>query len=94
MKVPPTLLDGAHVRYWAWSGEIPFGFIESEDRSQRVAIYGLAICAYPEGQRVYRFSCDENWAVINDFDYDSVEEAVERLPQQYRSIEPIWQAFD
>lgn len=80
----PEILDGAQVIFWAWSGERPFGFVPSKGEGEQVAIYGLAICRYPPSTQWYRFSCDHQWQVVQDSDYDSAEEAMEYLPQQYR----------
>jgi hypothetical protein len=89
MKVPASL-DGAKVLKWAWSGEEPFGCVGSSDNSSKESIYGLAICQYPASETVYRFSCDKDWNVIQDADYDSIEEAIEGLPQQYKNVMAIW----
>jgi hypothetical protein len=84
---PPNYLDGAKVIKWAWSGQQPFGFMGDEE------VYGLAICQY-EGkeskEQIYRFSCDKNWDVIQDGIYDTVENAISFLPDQYRNVAATW----
>lgn len=90
---PPDYLDGAKVVLWAWSGQQPFGFVSNEDGTERQEIYGLAICNY-EGkvskEPIYRFSCDINWAVIQDSIYDTIENAISFLPDQYRNVAANW----
>jgi hypothetical protein len=90
---PPDYLDGAKVVLWAWSGELPFGFVGNEDDTEREEVYGLAICQY-EGkvskELIYRFSCDKNWIVIQDGIYDTVENAIRFLPDQYRNVAANW----
>lgn len=87
----PTTIDNATVLYWAWSENQPFGFVSNEDGSEKEAIYGLAICQYEGSSEVYRFSCNKNWETVQDGLYDRVEEAIERLPKQYRNVVAVWQ---
>jgi hypothetical protein len=87
---PPEYLDGARVIMWAWSGKKPFGYLPYIDGSSSIEIYGLAICRYGSSGPVYRFSCDRKWVVQNDMDYDSVEEALELLPDQYKQLSVEW----
>ena len=88
---PPQELDGAKVIKWAWSGHKPFGFVGNEDNTERESIYGLAICSYGDDKGIYRFSCDRNWETIQDGFYDTVEEAIEQLPDQYKNVAADWQ---
>jgi len=88
---PPQELDGAKVIKWAWSGHKPFGFVGNDDDPERDIIYGLAICSYGENEGIYRFSCDRNWEVIMDGYYDTIEQALDQLPDQYKNVEPDWQ---
>jgi hypothetical protein len=87
----PDELDGAKVIRWAWSGDKPFGFLRYEgDSHDPIEIYGLAICHYRDSDTVYRFSCDKNWEVQQDGLYESVEDALTQLPDQYRLIVAKW----
>lgn len=89
---PPSHLDGAKVLKWAWSGTMPFGEVCSTDGAMPpIAIYGLAICQYEDTHSIYRFSCDKNWAVVQDADYESIENAITQLPQQYKNVLSVWQ---
>ncbi len=85
---PQNEIDGAKVLIWAWSGSTPFGFVGD------VEIYGLAICQYENSDEVYRFSCDENWETQQDQVYDSIEQAKDYLPDQYRIVKANWIAFE
>lgn len=88
---PPQELDGAKVIKWAWSGHKPFGFVGNDDDHERDIIYGLAICSYGENKGIYRFSCDRNWEVIMDGYYDTIEQALDQLPDQYKNVNADWQ---
>jgi len=88
---PPSYLDGARVIKWAWSGQEPFGFVDSDENTIRKEIYGLALCQYENTESIYRFSCDINWEVIQDSEYDSILDAIDQLPEQYKNVEPNWQ---
>lgn len=88
MSKPDKKLGEAKVLYWAWSDSEPFGYFGD------IKIYGLAICQYENSNEVYRFSCDESWEVQGDQIYDSVEEAIEQLPDQYREIPAKWMKFE
>ena len=84
MKNPPEYIDEAKVIKWAWSGEKPFGFVGKE------AIYGLAICHYSYDNSVYRFSCNKDWETVQDALYDTMEQAINQLPKQYKQVSAEW----
>ena len=85
-KPPPPIIDGATVVEWAWSGDLPFGEVPGSDSPW---IHGLAIATY-DGKGFYRFSCDRHWEVQQDDVYESLEEAKQHLPQQYRNVDACW----
>jgi myo-inositol-hexaphosphate 3-phosphohydrolase len=93
---PPDELDGAKVIAWTWSGIKPFGLIpimndESDsDSSNVIEVYGLAICRYEDSDNVYRFSCDKDWVVQQDGLYESVDDAIRELPDQYKLVTAKW----
>lgn len=84
---PPKEIDGARVVEWAWSGTKPFGLVPGTEPPE---VFGLAIATYDDVQ-FYRFSCDRNWETVQDDVYNSVAEAKEGLPEQYRNAEARWQ---
>lgn len=88
---PPSELDGATVFTWAWSGQNPFGYMGGMNDPHSEAIYGLAICSYDGGKTFYRFSCDIQWQVVQDSFYDSIENAIDHLPEQYKNVAANWQ---
>lgn len=94
MNKPPKEIDGAKVLYWAWSGSVPFGFIKYPDGQIAFEIYGLAICQYEKSGQIYRFSCDKNWETEGDSPYDSVNQAIEDLPEQYKNVRADWVKFE
>jgi hypothetical protein len=93
---PPAYIDGAKVIKWAWSGTKPFGNVPVTDSPERQEVYGLAICRYDNStskEPIYRFSCDKDWEVVQDSIYDTVENAMRHLPNQYRDVEADWQSM-
>ena len=81
---PPDFIDGARVIKWAWSGQHPFGYVSHEE------VYGLAICQYEDNGSVYRFSCDKSWNTVQDSPQDTVEEAINELPDQCKNVKADW----
>ena len=86
---PPVKIDGARVVEWAWSGSAPFGEVPGADPPEN---FGLVIATYDNIQ-FYRFSCDRNWKTTQDAVYDSVGDANEHLPVQYRAVKANWQSY-
>lgn len=84
--VPPAEIDGARVVEWAWSGDLPFGEVPGAESPE---IFGLAIATYDDCE-FYRFSCDRDWETQQDGLYDSIDEAKQQLPDQYRKVEANW----
>lgn len=86
----PEYIDGAKVIKWAWSGQYPFGFVGNEENTEQEQVFGLAICQYEKSHSVYRFSCDKDWETLQDAPYDSVDNAINCLPEQYKNQKIIW----
>ena len=87
---PPPQLDNADVLEWAWS-DAPFYHIADTDGANPIAIHGLAICRYRNGEPFYRFACDHAWEVIGDTDHASIQEAKE--PQPYINQPAHWRSL-
>ncbi|HKZ67022.1 MAG TPA: hypothetical protein VJ111_11720 [Chitinophagaceae bacterium] len=90
MIEPPNYLDGAKVIKWAWSGREPFGTIGNTNDDEKEEVFGLAVCKYDDSDNFYRFSCDKNCQVVNDALHNSIEDAIEFLPEQYKNAERNW----
>ena len=90
MMEPPNYLDGAKVIKWAWSGQVPFGITENTDGDEKEEVFGLAVCKYEDSDKFYRFGCDKNWEVVQDSLYNSIEDAIRFLPEQYKNVERNW----
>ena len=90
LNEPPDYLDGAKVIKWAWAEQQPFGYVGNNNDQARKEIFGLAICQYEENDSVYRFSCDINWDTIQDASYDTADNAIEQLPDQYKNVAANW----
>lgn len=86
---PPRMLDGAGVRFWAWSERTPFFVMP--DGADGIPIHGLAICQYESG-KVYRFSCDKDWEVVSDLDFETAEQAMRLRSTQYDTSSIQWQS--
>jgi len=94
MSKPPKEIDGAKVLEWAWSGSKPFGVLCSESGDLTSEIFGLAICRYANSDTIYRFSCDPEWEVEQDSDYNSIAEAKIFLPSQYQEVKAVWRKYE
>lgn len=94
MTQPPPVLGGAEVICWAWSGSKPFGIFPTASRrlDDATYTYGLAACRTQDGL-AYLFSCDSRWNTVGDTMYDSVEDAIDDLPDQFKEVEAHWQTY-
>lgn len=88
MNIPPPILDGAHVLWWAWAGNVPFGQLAGAEGDEQW-IYGFAVCRYADGQ-IYRFTCNRRWEVVQDMDHVDEEEAKSEIPIQYDASRIVW----
>ncbi|OHD15273.1 MAG: hypothetical protein A2Y34_06045 [Spirochaetes bacterium GWC1_27_15] len=91
---PPEYIDNAKVILWDWSDSKPFGIILDTNGKIKSEIYGLAICKYEKTGDIYRFSCDKNWKTKQDANYDTIENAILNLPQQYKNISVNWKEYE
>jgi hypothetical protein len=91
MTMPPATLDNAHVLWWAWSGEIPFGELPGAEGDDHL-VYGFAVCRYDSGE-LYRFTCNKQWRVLQDMDHGDEESAKAEIPVQYDRTRVVWQRF-
>ncbi len=89
MTPPPTLLDGARVLWWAWSGERPFGELWGAPEPERW-VHGFAVCRYDGAREVYRFSCTASWQVVQDSLHDDEDEAKAAVPTNYDASRVVW----
>lgn len=85
MSEPPYVIDGANVLcYCSLKGAtVPTGEHRIVVDGQEILPAYAAICKYDSSPTIYRFYCDENWNVLSDFDYSSVEEAIEAINAAY-----------
>ncbi|WP_017851146.1 hypothetical protein [Leptospira interrogans] len=90
---PPEYLDGAKVLLWDWSDDQPFGYVYYTHGAIASEIFGLAICQYEISKKVYRFSCNKDWEVEQDSDYDTIEDAIKNSPNQYKNILIKWKEY-
>ena len=79
-------LDDADVLMISSKGS--YGYIKIQGSCEvGIEVCYLAICKYPKSDKVYLFLCDEHMSVENDWDYDSIEVAIEAA--QKRTQTPI-----
>lgn len=88
--IPPEKIDGASILYYACSGLCPFGYIKYENGEVATEIYGFAIGKFKNNDAIYRFSCNRNWEVEQDAQYDSIESAMNNIPDQYQKCAVVW----
>ena len=86
----PEYIDGAKVLKWTWSGQNPFGYVGNEEKTEQEQVFGLAICQYEKNKSIYRFSCDADWETLQDAPYDSIDSAINYLPEQYKNQKITW----
>ena len=86
---PPLAIDGAKVFEWAWSDDA-FGQIPYTDGSASETVHGFALCSYPNGPNIYRFSCYIEWECLQDQVYKDIEQAKNDIPVQYSTTGIIW----
>jgi hypothetical protein len=91
MSMPPAMLDGARVFWWAWAGDEPFGELPGAAGDDRL-VFGFAVCRYENG-RLYRFTCNRHWQVVQDMDHTDEEEARADIPAQYDASRVVWQRY-
>jgi len=53
-------------------------------------VFGLAICKYEDSDNFYHFSCDKNREIVQDSLYNSIDNAIRFLPEQYKNVERNW----
>jgi hypothetical protein len=95
MMERPSQLDGANVLYFCRLDERvrPSGrhTINLEDGVLYAPAYA-AVCQYKGREDVYRFYCDDQWQVVTDMNYSSVEEAVADIENGYPGAAALLQA--
>ncbi len=95
LKGPPSRLDGAKVLYFCpLDNRVkPSGVhsIRLEDGSFFVPAKA-AVCQYEGDSNIYRFYCDDQWRVITDMSYASVEEAVAEIENGYSGAAALLKA--
>lgn len=84
-------LGGAEIIAISELGE--YGHIIIDGTSETIDVAYLAICKYKNSDTVYLFLCDKNFSVENDWDFESIEEALKNA--NTRSIKNIkWNRND
>ena len=83
----PKELDGAKVLYY--TDKANYGEVRYPDGTICDYISYLAICVYPKDQSYYVFGCDEDYEVVSDDLWDSVEECKKITDTLYPNVKWI-----
>lgn len=90
----PTQLDGAKVIRLTKNNITrhlsSMIFEEENDENKEVPITALAITNYIYEDRYYLFLCDMNWEVVNDYLFESIDEALEFANRNFDVHEHDW----
>lgn len=91
----PSELDGAKViLYTRNSISNSYGTVgQLTDKNEiidEIPITAMAVCKYEGGKGYYLFSCDLNWEVVGDFDYDTLEKAKEGAKFHHNVKDEDW----
>ena len=70
----PMEFEGAKLMYYADSGRRPFGLSQMPGGTGRKIKY-LAVAQHSGKSGTYLFACADNWQVVGDLFYHSIEEA-------------------
>lgn len=84
----PNYLDGARVLFY--SQKDVFGKVNYSTGEKYSDIKYLAICRYGNNKEYYLFSCNEDFEVVGDFSFDSVEECKEVAGNSNKGKDIIW----
>ena len=83
----PKTLDDATVLFYTEKGN--YGAVNSATGEVSDRVYFLAICRYENANEYYLFGCDENYAVVSDSLWGSVEEC-QRVAEASCTETPLW----
>jgi hypothetical protein len=50
----------------------------------------MAICKYEGSNQYYLYSCDLDWEVIGDFDFDTIKDAMESAKLSHNVKDEDW----
>ncbi len=83
----PKTLDDATVLFYTEKGN--YGAVNSATGEVSDRVYFLAICKYENANEYYLFGCDENYDVVSDSLWGSVEEC-QRVAEASCTETPLW----
>ena len=84
----PNYLDGARVLFY--SQKDVFGKVNYSTGEKYSDINYLAICRYGNNAEYYLFDCNEDFEVVGDYPFDSVEECKEAAQNSNKSKDIVW----
>ena len=77
----PIQLDGATVLYYTFQDDYGYSIFPNGKIADHYRY--LAICQYSKDDKYYLFCCTENYEVVNDTVWESVEECME-IARKYK----------
>ena len=83
----PKTLDDATVLFYTEKGD--YGAVYSTTGEVLDRVCFLAICRYENANECYLFGCDENYDVVSDSLWGSVEEC-QRVAEASCTETPLW----
>lgn len=83
----PKALDDSTVLYYTAKGD--YGAVYSLTGEILDRICFLAICRYEKDNEYYLFGCDENYHVVSDSPWESVEKC-QRMAEASCTETPFW----
>ena len=78
----PNELDGAKVLYY--TSQDNYGAIKYPNGEIAERYHYLAICKYTKDENYYLFCCNENYEVVSDSLYGSIEECMRIATLSYK----------
>lgn len=96
--IVPAELDGAKVILHTLNSlSNQYGAVqiinENKEIIDEILITAMAICQYEGSKEYYLFSCDLNWEVIGDMDFDTIEEAKDSAKTNRNIKNEDWQTM-
>lgn len=83
----PNFLDGASVLFFSHKDD--YGIMCNTDGNVVAHFKYLAICKYDDGEGYYLFKCNEEYEVVSDSLWDSIEMCMRVTSESY-SKKIIW----
>lgn len=89
-QIIPKNIDGATVILYASNlEERPLGYVSCDDNGEDLDIAYIVIARYEDSGKLYLFSCNGEYEVLNDIDIDSIEDGKNIVANSFLA-EIVW----